>query len=325
MIYLLIAASIVFDFLNGFHDSSNIVATVISSRAMKPRTALYMTAVAEFVAPFLFGVAVATTVGSELLEPDAITIEVVLAGVLAAIVWNLITWFIGMPSSSSHALLGGLLGAGLVAFGVGVIKIEGLVKILLALLLSPLLGFIVSYLLMHFLLFISRGATPRINSVYRRAQVFTSLGLALSHGSNDAQKTMGIITMGLVAGGFQETFHVPTWVIFLSASSMAVGIATGGWRLIKTLGGRIYKIRPIDAFTSQLASAAVIFGASAVGGPVSTTQVVGSAIMGAGAADRVNKVRWQVGKSMLVTWVLTVPSAAIVAALIYGVISLFVS
>ena len=323
MIYLLIAASVIFDFLNGFHDSSNIVATVISSRAMKPRTALYMTAVAEFVAPFLFGVAVATTVGSELLEPDAITIEVVLAGVLAAIVWNLITWFIGMPSSSSHALLGGLLGAGLVAFGVGVIKIEGLTKILLALLLSPLLGFIVSYLLMHFLLFISRGATPRINSVYRRAQVFTSLGLALSHGSNDAQKTMGIITMGLVAGGFQETFHVPTWVIFLSASSMALGIATGGWRLIRTLGGRIYKIRPIDAFTSQLASAAVIFGASAVGGPVSTTQVVGSAIMGAGAADRVNKVRWQVGKSMLVTWVLTVPAAAIVAALIYGVILLF--
>ncbi len=323
MIYLLIAASVIFDFLNGFHDSSNIVATVISSRAMKPRTALYMTAVAEFVAPFLFGVAVATTVGSELLEPDAITIEVVLAGVLAAIVWNLITWFIGMPSSSSHALLGGLLGAGLVAFGVGVIKIEGLTKILLALLLSPLLGFIVSYLLMHFLLFISRGATPRINSVYRRAQVFTSLGLALSHGSNDAQKTMGIITMGLVAGGFQETFHVPTWVIFLSASSMALGIATGGWRLIRTLGGRIYKIRPIDAFTSQLASAAVIFGASAVGGPVSTTQVVGSAIMGAGAADRINKVRWQVGKSMLVTWVLTVPAAAIVAALIYGVILLF--
>ena len=324
MIYLLIAASVIFDFLNGFHDSSNIVATVISSRAMKPRTALYMTAVAEFVAPFLFGVAVATTVGSELLEPDAITIEVVLAGVLAAIVWNLITWFIGMPSSSSHALLGGLLGAGLVAFGVGVIKIEGLTKILLALLLSPLLGFIVSYLLMHFLLFISRGATPRINSVYRRAQVFTSLGLALSHGSNDAQKTMGIITMGLVAGGFQETFHVPTWVIFLSASSMALGIATGGWRLIRTLGGRIYKIRPIDAFTSQLASAAVIFGASAVGGPVSTTQVVGSAIMGAGAADRVNKVRWQVEKSMLVTWVLTVPAAAIVAALIYGVILLLV-
>ena len=323
MIYLLIAASIVFDFLNGFHDSSNIVATVISSRAMKPRTALYMTAAAEFVAPFLFGVAVATTVGSELLEPDAITIEVVLAGVLAAIIWNLITWFVGMPSSSSHALLGGLLGSGLVAFGFGVIKLEGLTKILLALLLSPLLGFVVAYLLMHLLLFLSRGATPRINSVYRRAQVLTSLALALSHGSNDAQKTMGIITMGLVAGGFQDTFHVPTWVIFLSASSMSIGIATGGWRLIKTLGGRIYKIRPIDAFTSQLASAAVIFGASAVGGPVSTTQVVGSAIMGAGAADRVNKVRWQVGQSMLVTWVLTVPAAAVVAALIYGVMSLF--
>jgi len=322
MIYFLIAASIIFDFLNGFHDSSNIVATVISSRAMKPRTALYMTATAEFIAPFVFGVAVAKTVGSELIEPHAITINVVIAGVLAAIIWNLITWLVGMPSSSSHALLGGLLGAALISAGFQVVKIEGLIKILLALLLSPPLGFSVAFLLMHLIRFASRNATPRINEFFRRAQVITSLGLAFSHGSNDAQKTMGIITMGLVAAGWQNSFHVPTWVIFLSASGIAFGTAFGGWRLIKTLGGKIYKIRPVDAFTSQLASASVILSASLVGGPVSTTQVVGSSIMGAGAADRLNKVRWQIGQTMLVTWVITIPASATVAALIYVLISL---
>ncbi|HBY09159.1 MAG TPA: anion permease [Chloroflexi bacterium] len=325
MLYFLIAASVIFDFLNGFHDSSNIVATVISSRAMKPRTALIMTAIAEFTAPFIFGVAVAKTVGSELIEPHAITITVVLAAVLAAILWNLITWLIGMPSSSSHALLGGLLGAAVLASGFGAVKMEGLIKILLALLLSPPLGFIVAFLLMKLILFLSRGATPKINEYFRRSQVLTSLSLAFSHGSNDAQKTMGIITMGLIAGGWQDSFHVPTWVILLSASGIALGTAFGGWRLIRTLGGRIYKIRPVDAFTSQLASTGVILGASLLGGPVSTTQVVGSSIMGAGAADRPNKVRWHIGKEMLLTWVLTIPCSASVAALIYWPLSLIFS
>lgn len=317
MIYFLIAAALVFDFLNGFHDSSNIVATVISSRAMKPRVALYMTAVAHFSAPFLFGVAVAKTVGSELIEPSAITLNVVVAGVVSAILWNLATWLLGMPSSSSHALLGGLLGAAVLSAGFGVVKIEGLVKILAALLISPILGFIVAFLLMHLILLFSRGASPRINDFFKRSQVFTSLALALSHGSNDAQKTMGIITMGLVASGMQESFHVPIWVIFISASSIALGTALGGWSLIKTLGGKIYKIRPVDAFTSQAASASIIMGAALLGGPVSTTQVVSSTILGAGAADRPNKVRWHVGQEMLVTWVLTIPATALVAALIY--------
>lgn len=321
MIYFLIAVSLIFDFLNGFHDSSNIVATVISSRAMKPRTALYMTAAAEFIAPFLFGVAVAKTVGSDLIDSNAITINVVIASVCAAILWNLLTWFIGMPSSSSHALLGGLLGAAILFGGFAVVKLEGLFKILLALFISPILGFVIAFLLMHVIVLVSQGASPRINSFFKRAQIFTSLGLALSHGSNDAQKTMGIITLGLVAGGFQESFHVPTWVIFISASAIALGTAFGGWRLIKTLGGKIYKIRPVDAFTSQAASASVILSAALFGGPVSTTQVVSSSIMGAGAADRINKVRWTVGKDMLITWVLTIPATAIVAALIYSLIT----
>lgn len=321
MIYFLIAASLIFDFLNGFHDSSNIVATVISSRAMKPRTALYMTAAAEFIAPFLFGVAVAKTVGSDLIDSNAINIHVISAGVCAAILWNLLTWFLGMPSSSSHALLGGLLGAAILFSGFEVVKLDGLLKILLALFISPILGFAIAFLLMHIVVLASQGASPRINSFFKRAQVFTSLGLALSHGSNDAQKTMGIITMGLVAGGFQNSFQVPTWVILISASAIALGTAFGGWRLIKTLGGKIYKIRPVDAFTSQAASASVILGAAILGGPVSTTQVVSSSIMGAGAADRLNKVRWGVGKDMLITWILTIPATGVVAALIYGLLN----
>lgn len=317
MFYFLIAAAVVFDFLNGFHDSSNIVATVISSRAMKPRTALYMTAAAEFFAPFLFGVAVARTVGSDLIDASAITIDVVVAGVCAAICWNLFTWFVGMPSSSSHALLGGLLGAAILSSGIEVVKLNGLLRILFALFISPVLGFVIAFFLMNFILLVGQGASPRINNLFKRSQIFTSLGLALSHGSNDAQKTMGIITMGLVAGGFQDSFYVPTWVIIMSASAIAFGTALGGWRLIKTLGGKIYKIRPVDAFTSQASSAAVILGAAVLGGPVSTTQVVSSSIMGAGAADRLNKVRWTVGKDMLITWVLTIPATAVVAALIY--------
>ncbi len=323
MIYFLIAASLVFDFLNGFHDSSNIVATVISSRAMKPRTALYMTAIAEFTAPFIFGVAVANTVGSELIAPHAITTTVILAGMLAAIIWNLITWLIGMPSSSSHALLGGLLGAALLSSGFEVIIVEGLLKILLALLLSPPLGFIVAYLLMNLLLVLSRGATPRINEIFRQSQVLTSLGLAFSHGSNDAQKTMGIITLGLIVEGAITTFVVPTWVIALSASAIALGTATGGWRLIKTLGGRIYKIRPVHGFVSQTAGASIILAAALLGGPVSTTQVMSSSIMGAGSAERLSKVRWQVGYEMVWAWLLTIPITAVLAAIFYFILNLW--
>jgi PiT family inorganic phosphate transporter len=313
----LIATGLLFDFLNGFHDSSNVVATVISSRAMAPRKALAMAAVAHFVAPFLFGVAVATTVGKEVIDPNAITILVVLAGVMGAIVWNVITWWLGIPSSSSHALIGGLLGAAVLANGVQIIHLQGLLKVLLALFISPPIGLLAGYLIMRISLFLTRNATPRVSTVFKRLQIITSLSLSLSHGSNDAQKTMGILTMGLVSAGVQDTFHVPLWVIAVSAAAIALGTALGGWRLIRTLGGRIYKIRPIHGFTSQAASAAVIMTAALVGGPVSTTQVVGSAIMGAGAAERISKVRWQVGREMLTTWILTIPATAAMAALFY--------
>jgi PiT family inorganic phosphate transporter len=192
-----------------------------------------------------------------------------------------------------------------------------LIKVLIALLISPPLGLITGFVLMRLLRYLLRNATPRVSMVLKRSQIFTSLGLALSHGTNDAQKTMGVITMGLVAGGFQQTFEVPLWVIAASASAIALGTALGGWRLIRTLGGRIYKIRPIHGFTSQAASATVIFTAALLGGPVSTTQVVGSAIMGAGAAERISKVHWQVGREMVTTWLLTIPATAAISALIY--------
>jgi PiT family inorganic phosphate transporter len=230
---------------------------------------------------------------------------------------DIVTWYFGIPSSSSHALIGGLVGAVMVSAGVQAINASGLLKVVLALLFSPILGLIVAYILMHITLFLTRGATPKGNGIFKRSQFFTSLGLALSHGANDAQKTMGIITLGLVVEGVLDEFVVPTWVIFLSASMIALGTAAGGWRLIRTLGWRIYKIRPVHGFVSQIASGSIILGAALAGGPVSTTQVMSSSIMGAGSAERLSKVRWLVGYQMLVAWVLTIPVAALLAALLY--------
>lgn len=321
LLIVIIAIALIFDFLNGFHDASNIVATMISSRAMSPRNALLMSAAAHFAGPFLFGVAVATTIGSEVVDPAAITSSVIIAALSSAILWNLFTWYFGWPSSTSHALVGGLVGAVAVAAGVETINVDGLLKVVIALFLSPILGLVLGYLLLKLIYFLARGATPRINAVFRRGQWGTSLALALSHGTNDAQKTMGIIAMAMVTTGYVEQFQVPWWVIALSAGSIALGTASGGWRLIETLGGKFYKIRPVHAFGSQLSSATVILGAALLGGPVSTTQVVSSSIMGAGSADRVSKVRWTVARDIAVAWLLTIPVSALLAAGLYLLVS----
>ncbi len=315
LLTVLIILALFFDFLNGFHDSSNIVATMISSRALAPQTALFITAVAEFFGPFIFGVAVAKTIGDEIVAPGMITLTVVYAALLAAIVWNLITWYVGIPSSSSHALIGGIIGAVFVHAGVGAIRLVGLEKTLIALLTSPFVGLAAGYLLTKIIFFLARGASPHINWFFKRSQVITAVGLALSHGANDAQKTMGIITLGLVTSGALATFAVPTWVIAASAGAIALGTATGGWRLIRTLGGKFYKIRPVHGFATQISSSVVILGASLVGGPVSTTQVVSSVIMGVGSAERVNKVRWSVAGDIVLAWLLTIPSTAMLAAI----------
>ena len=315
-VVLLIVLALVFDFLNGFHDSSNIVATMIASRALSGRQALAITALAEFAGPFLFGVAVATTLGNEVLNDTQIKISVILSALISAILWNLVTWWLGIPSSSSHALVGGLLGAAMIESGMGVIKWAGVGKVILALLISPVIGLIIGYLLMKLVLFLARGASPGINEFFKRSQIVTAVALALSHGTNDAQKTMGVITMGLVASGVLTEFQVPFWVIALSAGAIAVGTWTGGWRLIRTLGSKFFKIRPVHGFTAQIASAGVILAAAVSGGPVSTTQVVSSAIMGIGSAERVSKVNWGVAGELVTAWFLTIPVSAVLAALI---------
>ena len=314
LLYILIATALVFDFFNGFNDSASIVATAIASRAMSPRRALVFTAVSQFIGPFLFGVAVANTVGQGLVEPHAVTVPVVLAGVLAAIIWNRITWWFALPSSSSHALVGGLMGAVILSGGFSAIHLDGLIKVLLALFLAPPLGFIAGFIILRWFFFIARDASPRINFMFRHGQMLTCIGLGLSHGTNDSQKTMGIITLGLVSAGVIPNFDVPFWVIAVSAAAISFGTMLGGWRLIRTVGGRMYTVRAVHGFTAHIASTIVIMGAALLGGPVSTTQVISSTIMGAGAAERVSKVRWGVAQEMVIAWGLTIPAAMIVGA-----------
>jgi PiT family inorganic phosphate transporter len=323
LLIAVIALALVFDFLNGVHDSSNVVATMISSRSLPPRVALGMTAVAEFLGPFVFGVAVAETIGS-IVDPNAISMQVLIAALSSAILWNLLTWYLGFPSSSSHALVGGMIGAVLIGAGWQAINAHEFRKILIALFTSPFIGFMVGFILLRVIMIFCWNATPKVNFIFKRGQIFTALALALSHGTNDAQKTMGLISLALVISGYSSTFVVPQWVIFLCASMIALGTAMGGWKLIRTLGGKFYKIRPVDGFSSQLASASVILGASLVGGPVSTTQVVSSSIMGAGAAERVNKVRWGVAQEIAIAWLLTIPATALVAAGLYWIIIQFI-
>ncbi len=320
MLIAVIVLALSFDFLNGIHDSSNIVATMISSRAFPPRVALGTIAVAEFSGPFIFGVAVANTIGHEVVDPKTMTTEIVLAALCSAILWNLLTWFLGFPSSSSHALVGGIVGAVTVGAGWQAIEMQGLWKILIPLFTSPIIGFVIGFILLRAITALCWDATPRINELFKRSQMLTGIALALSHGTNDSQKTMGVITLALVTTGYLKTFAVPVWVIIMCASMIALGTATGGWRLIRTLGGKFYKIRPVDGFTSQLTSAAVILGASLFGGPVSTTQVVSSSIIGVGTAERANKVRWGVAGNIAVAWLLTIPATALLSALVYEIV-----
>jgi PiT family inorganic phosphate transporter len=320
LLIVFIAIALIFDFLNGIHDSSNIVATMISSRAFKPQVALGVTALAEFLGPLFFGVAVATKVGDDLVSSQMLTMETIVAALVGAIVWNLLTWMLGIPSSSSHALVGGLIGAVVIGAGAEAVKWTGLLDVLAALFFSPILGFGIGFFLTRIIYFLARNSSPKINLWFSRSQAVTSVSLALSHGANDAQKTMGVITLGLVIMGQIDSFHVPQWVVLSSASAIALGTAFGGWRLIKTLGGKFYKIRPVHSFSSQLTSSAVIIGASLLGGPVSTTQVVSSAIMGVGASERWGKVRWVVAKDILVAWLVTIPATAVISGAIFWAI-----
>jgi len=318
---IVIALALLFDFLNGMRDSSNIVATMISSRAFRPQTALTITAIAEFLGPFLFGVVVAKTIGSEIVDANVLTLNVIAACLIGAITWNLITWFLGIPGSSSHALIGGMVGAVLMGADLGAIKLSGLYKVLIALFTSPLIGFAFGFLITRLIYFLVRNATPRINDFFRSAQFFTALAMAFSHGTNDSQKTMGIITLSLVIAGVLPAFQVPTWVIAVSAAAISIGTGFGGWRLIRTLGGKFYKIRPLHSFSTQLTSAIVILAASLFGVPVSTSQVVSSAIIGVGSSERLGKVRWSVADDIATAWIITIPASGLLSAGVYWLIT----
>jgi len=317
---IVIALAVLFDFLNGMRDSSNIVATMISSRAFSPQAALGITAVAEFIGPFLFGVVVAKTIGADVVEAGALTLSVIAACLIGAITWNLVTWFFGIPGSSSHALIGGLVGAVIMAVGMDAIKPAGLYKVLIALFTSPMIGFLAGFVITRLIYFLAQNATPRINNFFKNAQFFTALSLGLSHGTNDSQKTMGIITLSLVISGVLPDFQVPLWVIVISAAAISVGAAFGGWRLIRTLGGKFYKIRPLHSFSTQLTSSLVIISASLFGVPVSTSQVVSSAIIGVGSAERISKIRWSVAGDIVTAWLITIPVSSALSAGVYWLI-----
>jgi PiT family inorganic phosphate transporter len=314
---IVIALALIFDFLNGMRDASNIVATMISSRAFSPRTALGVAAVAEFLGPFLFGVTVARTIGDEIVQSDVLTLSVILSALVGAILWNLITWYLGIPGSSSHALIGGMVGAVMIGAGPSAIKFGGLSIVLIALFVVPLIGFIFSFITTRLIYFLVRGASPRVNEFFKRGQWITALVLAFGQGTNDAQKTMGIIALSLVIGGVLPAFQVPSWVVAVSAAVIALGTSLGGWRLIRTLGGKFYKIRPLHSFSTQLSSAGVIVAASLLGVPVSASQVVSSAIIGVGSAERASQVRWSVAEDIITAWLITIPASGLLAAGMY--------
>jgi len=317
---IVIALALIFDFLNGMRDASNIVATMISSRAFSSRTALGIAAVAEFFGPFLFGVVVAKTIGDEIVQSSVLTLEVIASALIGAIVWNLITWYFGIPGSSSHALIGGMAGAVIAGAGISAIKIGGLYKVLIALFAAPLIGFLAGFVVTRLIYFLVRGATPRVNDLFKRGQWLTALVMAFGQGTNDAQKTMGVIVLSLVISGVLPEFQVPLWVIAVSAGTIAVGTSLGGWRLIRTLGGKFYKIRPVHSFSTQLSSALVILTASFAGVPVSTSQIVSAAIIGVGSAERVSKVRWSVAEDIITAWLITIPASGLLSAGVYWLI-----
>jgi inorganic phosphate transporter, PiT family len=312
---VVIALAVVFDYINGFHDTANAIATSVATRALHPRHAILMATAFNFIGAFA-GTAVAKTIGAGLVDEATTTQAVVAAALVGAITWNLITWYLGLPSSSSHALIGGLLGATIIAAGTGALKVDGLVsKVLVPMISSPLIGFIGAFLLMLALYWIFRNAKRKpMARVFRRLQVISAGYMAFSHGSNDAQKTMGIITLALFAAGAIPTIDVPFWVIVISATALSLGTAVGGWRIMRTMGHRVVELEPVHGFAAETTAATVLIGTAQLGMPVSTTHVISSAIMGVGSARGPKGVRWGVARRILLAWVVTIPAAGLVAA-----------
>ena len=310
-----IALAVAFDYINGFHDTANAIATSVATRALRPAHAVAMAAAFNFIGAFA-GTAVAKTIGAGIVDETTTTEVVVAAALLGAIAWNLITWRLGIPSSSSHALIGGLMGATIVAAGVGALDIEGIVnKVLIPLVTSPLIGFAGALTLMVALFWTFRRSDRRpLARRFRRLQVLSAGSMAFAHGSNDAQKTMGIITLALFSAGLIETVEVPWEVIVISASAISLGTAAGGWRIMATMGHRVVELEPIHGFAAETTAATVIYTAAHFGMPVSTTHVISSAIMGVGTSKGAHGVRWGVARSILIAWVVTIPASMAIGA-----------
>jgi inorganic phosphate transporter, PiT family len=316
IVVVIVLVALVFDFINGFHDAANSIATVVSTRVLTPLQAVVWAAFFNFVAAFGFGVHVATTVGKGVVHADVVDQWVILAGLVGAITWDLITWYWGLPTSSSHALIGGFAGAALAKAGIGALVASGLVKIGVFMVLAPLIGGVVGFAMMVLTIWVFRNQTPgRVDRIFRRGQLLSAAAYSLGHGTNDAQKTMGIVAVLLfTTGHLGPNFYVPFWVIMAAHAALALGTMAGGWRIVKTMGMRITKLRPVGGFSAETAGAATLIGTALAGIPVSTTHTISGAIMGVGAVQRFSAVRWGVAGRILWAWVLTIPASAIVAA-----------
>ena len=322
LLVLIVLVALTFDFLNGFHDAANSIATVVSTRVLSPQKAVIWAAVFNFVAAFVLGTHVAKTIGSGMIELSVVSREVVLAGLIGAIAWNLITWYYGLPVSSSHALIGGYGGAAVAKAGWSAIVASGWTKTLLFIVLAPLIGMTLGFFLMVLVSWIVRHWRPsRVDRRFRGLQLLSAAAYSLGHGGNDAQKTMGIITGLLVAAGYLKTFDVPLWVILISHAAIAFGTLFGGWRIVKTMGTKITKLQPIGGFCAETAGAITLVGATLAGIPVSTTHTITGAIVGVGATRRLSAVKWGVAGRIVWAWVLTIPIAAAISAVTYLIVS----
>ncbi len=326
-VILIIGVALVFDFINGFHDSANSIATIVSTRVLSPKYAVIWAAFFNFVAAFVMGLAVASTIATKIVEPSIATHEVVFAALMGAIVWDLITWYYGIPSSSSHALIGGFAGAGIAAGGFAVVKWGGLQKPLLGIVLAPTFCLALGFLTMLAILWLFRNSHPaRANRLFKKLQLVSAAVYSLSHGGNDAQKTMGIVCALLVAEGFLTPANaasgltgaeVPLWVILAAHLAIALGTLSGGWRIVKTMGSKITKLRPVDGFAAETAGGVMIIGFTELGFPVSTTHAIAGAIMGVGATKRLSAVRWGISMRIVWAWIVTIPASAGIAIVCY--------
>jgi inorganic phosphate transporter, PiT family len=324
IVALLILVALTFDYINGFHDAANSIATVVSTRVLSPAKAVIWAAFFNFVAAFGFGTAVAKTIGSGMIDIHAVTFAVIFSGLMGAIVWDLITWYYGLPTSSSHALIGGYAGAAIAHGGFGVILPAGWTKTLIFIVLAPTIGMALGFTLMVSILWIFHRVAPsRVDKLFRRLQLVSAALYSLGHGANDAQKTMGIISGVLFTAGYISTFHIPIWVVLSAHGAIALGTLSGGWRIIHTMGSKITRLQPVGGFAAETAGAVSLFMATALGVPVSTTHTITGAIVGVGATRRLSAVRWGIAGRIVWAWILTIPASAAIAAGTYVITLMF--